>query len=136
MRPGCCRPTSTAPVSPSRSQGELRCSTNNLCVWQVRTSSAGIVQLQYGEDGRDPMVMEGDGGDPVDFDRWALAACFRFPPAVGFHQAHALLSHATWTWTLDPGPPPTPLSPLVTKLALWPATGGAACNSQSRTEGA
>ena len=41
------------------------------CTWhlQVRTSAAGIVQLQYGEDGRDPMVMEGDGGDPVDFAR-------------------------------------------------------------------
>ena len=51
---------------------DARC--QNRCVrptWllQVRTAAAGIVQLQYGEDGRDPMVMEGDGGDPVDFDR-------------------------------------------------------------------
>ncbi|PSC73949.1 DNA-directed RNA polymerase III subunit rpc1-like isoform X2 [Micractinium conductrix] len=35
----------------------------------VRNAAGGIVQLRYGEDGMDPVVMEGKGGEPVMFSR-------------------------------------------------------------------
>ncbi|KAL4425069.1 hypothetical protein ABPG77_010383 [Micractinium sp. CCAP 211/92] len=35
----------------------------------VRNAAGGIVQLRYGEDGMDPGVMEGKGGEPVMFNR-------------------------------------------------------------------
>ena len=38
------------------------------CV-QVRNTANGIVQLEYGDDGRDPLAMEGSSGQPLDFER-------------------------------------------------------------------
>ena len=38
------------------------------CV-QVRNTANGIVQFQYGDDGRDPVAMEGDNGKPLDLER-------------------------------------------------------------------
>lgn len=35
----------------------------------VRNAAGGIVQLTYGEDGMDPLVMEGMQGKPVDMDK-------------------------------------------------------------------
>lgn len=35
----------------------------------VRNAAGGIVQLAYGEDGMDPVAMEGTNGQPLDFDR-------------------------------------------------------------------
>ena len=35
----------------------------------VRNAAGGIVQLRYGEDGMDPVGMEGKKGDPVAFER-------------------------------------------------------------------
>jgi DNA-directed RNA polymerase III subunit RPC1 len=35
----------------------------------VRNAAGGIVQLRYGEDGMDPVGMEGKKGEPVAFDR-------------------------------------------------------------------
>ena len=35
----------------------------------VRNSTGGIVQLLYGDDGLDPVSMEGKDGTPVDFRR-------------------------------------------------------------------
>lgn len=35
----------------------------------VRNAGGGIVQLQYGEDGMDPVAMEGKEGRPLDFGR-------------------------------------------------------------------
>lgn len=36
---------------------------------QVRNSASGIVQLTYGDDGLDPVSMEGKDGTPIDFVR-------------------------------------------------------------------
>jgi DNA-directed RNA polymerase III subunit RPC1 len=35
----------------------------------VRNAAAAVVQLRYGDDGMDPVVMEGAGGMPLDFER-------------------------------------------------------------------
>jgi DNA-directed RNA polymerase III subunit RPC1 len=35
----------------------------------VRNSTGGIVQLLYGDDGLDPVSMEGKDGTPIDFRR-------------------------------------------------------------------
>ena len=35
----------------------------------VRNAAGGIVQLLYGEDGMDPVAMEGKDGKPLDFGR-------------------------------------------------------------------
>ena len=35
----------------------------------VRNSTGGIVQLRYGDDGLDPVSMEGKDGSPVDLRR-------------------------------------------------------------------
>ena len=35
----------------------------------VRNAAGGVVQLSYGDDGMDPLVMEGGDGRPVDFAR-------------------------------------------------------------------
>ncbi len=47
----------------------------------VRNASGGIVQLLYGEDGMDPVAMEGKDGKPLDFGRLLakvrLRACVR-----------------------------------------------------------
>lgn len=37
--------------------------------YTVRNSSGGIIQLVYGDDGLDPMLMEGKDGKPLDFNR-------------------------------------------------------------------
>lgn len=45
---------------------------NSCCVQYdntVRNSTGGIVQLLYGDDGLDPVSMEGKDGTPVDFQR-------------------------------------------------------------------
>ena len=45
----------------------------NACVLsgQVRNTANGIVQLSYGDDGLDPLVMEGaDKGRPLNFGRF------------------------------------------------------------------
>ena len=36
---------------------------------QVRNAAGGIVQFMYGDDGMDPVTMEGKDGKPMDFDR-------------------------------------------------------------------
>ena len=38
-------------------------------ILQVRNSASGIVQLTYGDDGLDPVSMEGKDGTPIDFVR-------------------------------------------------------------------
>jgi DNA-directed RNA polymerase III subunit RPC1 len=35
----------------------------------VRNAAGGIVQFAYGDDGLDPVVMEGKDGKPLDFER-------------------------------------------------------------------
>eukprot|EP00197_Chlamydomonas_leiostraca_P012021 CAMPEP_0202861128 /NCGR_PEP_ID=MMETSP1391-20130828/2625_1 /ASSEMBLY_ACC=CAM_ASM_000867 /TAXON_ID=1034604 /ORGANISM="Chlamydomonas leiostraca, Strain SAG 11-49" /LENGTH=1424 /DNA_ID=CAMNT_0049540457 /DNA_START=102 /DNA_END=4376 /DNA_ORIENTATION=+ len=35
----------------------------------VRNAAGGIVQFRYGDDGMDPVTMEGKDGQPLDFDR-------------------------------------------------------------------
>lgn len=35
----------------------------------VRNAAGGIVQFAYGDDGLDPVVMEGKEGRPLDFER-------------------------------------------------------------------
>jgi DNA-directed RNA polymerase III subunit RPC1 len=35
----------------------------------VRNASGGIVQFVYGDDGMDPVKMEGKGGCPLNFDQ-------------------------------------------------------------------
>jgi DNA-directed RNA polymerase III subunit RPC1 len=35
----------------------------------VRNAAGGIVQFSYGDDGMDPVVMEGRSGQPLDFER-------------------------------------------------------------------
>lgn len=44
----------------------------DLCVQYddtVRGSTGGVVQVCYGDDGLDPMLMEGNDGEPVNFER-------------------------------------------------------------------
>ena len=36
---------------------------------QVRNAANNIVQLSYGDDGLDPVCMEGKNGEPIDFGR-------------------------------------------------------------------
>ena len=38
----------------------------------VRNASRGIVQFLYGDDGMDPVEMEGNSGDPLNFGRLLL----------------------------------------------------------------
>ncbi len=35
----------------------------------MRNAAGGIVQFRYGEDGMDPVTMEGSEGKPLDFGR-------------------------------------------------------------------
>ena len=35
----------------------------------VRNAASGIVQFTYGDDGMDPVAMEGIGCQPIDFER-------------------------------------------------------------------
>lgn len=35
----------------------------------VRNAAGSIVQLSYGDDGLDPVLMEGKEGAPLDFER-------------------------------------------------------------------
>jgi len=44
----------------------------------VRNAAGGIVQLRYGEDGMDPVGMEGKKGEPVAFDRLLALARSRW----------------------------------------------------------
>ena len=60
---------------------------------QVRTAAKGIVQLQYGEDGRDPVAMEDASGGPVDFDR-LLAVLGATSPAAPQRGAQAAMPDA------------------------------------------
>lgn len=39
------------------------------CAVQVRNAANNIVQLSYGDDGLDPVCMEGKNGEPIDFGR-------------------------------------------------------------------
>lgn len=41
----------------------------------VRNAAGSIVQLSYGDDGLDPVLMEGKGGAPLDFDRLLAKVC-------------------------------------------------------------
>jgi DNA-directed RNA polymerase III subunit RPC1 len=56
-----------------------------LCLSQydntVRNSTGGIVQLLYGDDGLDPVSMEGKDGTPVDFRRLFMRVRFLLKPA-------------------------------------------------------
>ena len=36
---------------------------------QVRNTANGIVQFEYGDDGRDPVAMEGESGQALDLER-------------------------------------------------------------------
>ncbi|PNW84960.1 hypothetical protein CHLRE_03g165750v5 [Chlamydomonas reinhardtii] len=52
----------------------------------VRNAAGGIVQLLYGEDGMDPVAMEGKDGKPLDFGRLMAkvrATTRRLPMAAG-----------------------------------------------------
>ena len=40
----------------------------------VRNSSMDIVQLEYGDDGLEPTLMEGSEGEPVELERLMLRA--------------------------------------------------------------
>jgi DNA-directed RNA polymerase III subunit RPC1 len=40
----------------------------------VRNSSGDIVQLEYGDDGMEPTLMEGSEGEPVELERLMLRA--------------------------------------------------------------
>lgn len=46
----------------------------------VRNSTGGIVQLVYGDDGLDPVYMEGKDGKPVDFKRLLMRTRAERPP--------------------------------------------------------
>eukprot|EP00878_Enallax_costatus_P036685 GHUV01041219.1.p1 GENE.GHUV01041219.1~~GHUV01041219.1.p1 ORF type:complete len:110 (+),score=15.52 GHUV01041219.1:71-400(+) len=35
----------------------------------VRNAAGGIVQFSYGDDGLDPVIMEGKDGKPIDFEK-------------------------------------------------------------------
>lgn len=35
----------------------------------VRNAAGGVVQFSYGDDGMDPLVMEGKDGKPLDFEK-------------------------------------------------------------------
>jgi DNA-directed RNA polymerase III subunit RPC1 len=48
----------------------------------VRNSTGGIVQLIYGDDGLDPVSMEGKDGRPVGFSRALNAVCMMHPRQV------------------------------------------------------
>lgn len=43
---------------------------SSVVIAQVRNSASGIVQLTYGDDGLDPVSMEGKDGTPIDFVRY------------------------------------------------------------------
>lgn len=45
----------------------------------VRNSTGGIVQLVYGDDGLDPVSMEGKDGKPVDLPRLFTRTCADVP---------------------------------------------------------
>jgi hypothetical protein len=50
----------------------------------VRNAANGIVQLAYGEDGMDPLVMEEDNGRPINLARMLahVRATIAVPPAM------------------------------------------------------
>ena len=51
------------------------------CALQVRNAANNIVQLSYGDDGLDPVCMEGKNGEPIDFGR-ALSQVKADTPSV------------------------------------------------------
>eukprot|EP00898_Chlorokybus_atmophyticus_P005611 jgi/Chlat1/6050/Chrsp4S06335 len=59
----------------------------------VRNSTGGIVQLRYGDDGMDPVEMEGANGQPIDFDRILLKVKAQSPTV--FHKPVALTELAS-----------------------------------------
>jgi len=46
----------------------------------VRNAAGGIVQFVYGDDGMDPVTMEGNTGSALDFDRVVMKV--RAPPTL------------------------------------------------------
>ena len=42
---------------------------NSPCLLQVRNAASTIVQLTYGDDGLDPVHMEGKDGSPIELGR-------------------------------------------------------------------
>ncbi len=47
---------------------------------QVRNAANGIVQMQFGDDGLDPVAMEArSGGGPLDFERLLAAQAASLP---------------------------------------------------------
>ena len=61
----------------------------------VRNSTGGIVQLLYGDDGLDPVSMEGKDGTPVDFRRLFMRVRVARVNAPRVTRAHARLTRAT-----------------------------------------
>ncbi len=62
----CCR---TFPTSPLRSCALSVTRLSSPCLLQVRNAASTIVQLTYGDDGLDPVHMEGKDGSPIDLGR-------------------------------------------------------------------
>ena len=57
---------------------------------QVRNAANGIVQLKYGDDGLDPVMMEGKDGEPIDLARALSVVTACTAPGVG---AEGLVPH-------------------------------------------
>jgi hypothetical protein len=70
----------------------------------VRNAAGGIVQFAYGDDGLDPVVMEGKDGRPLDFERllakvWLHMAWYVAPAVwlhMAWHVAPAVWLHMAW----------------------------------------
>lgn len=68
----------------------------------VRNAAGGIVQLTYGEDGMDPLVMEGLQGKPVDMDKLLakvsfLHSCMQVVRMQGLNRGCCTIWSA-WCW--------------------------------------
>ena len=57
------------PTSPSSFCALSVTSLNSPCLLQVRNAASTIVQLTYGDDGLDPVHMEGKDGSPIELGR-------------------------------------------------------------------
>ena len=49
---------------------------------KVRNTANGIVQFEYGDDGRDPVAMEGSSGQALDLERMLSHTCATACPAT------------------------------------------------------
>ena len=75
----------------------------------VRNSTGGIVQLVYGDDGLDPVAMEGKDGTPVDLSRALNTACMLHPrPPTSPVMLPAELEQMADAWAAKEEPPEEP----------------------------